>query len=494
MLKYSTPEACGISSSTIEKFVRRLDENGYNMHSIMMSRKGQIFMEGYWAPFNSESMMRMNSITKSFVAIAIGLLCEEKKLSLSDNVADFFPEIPKEDISEYASELTIEDLLAMRTTSVCGGHWVRDGIKDRITPFFTQEAQRPRDTLFYYDTAAAHILCVIVEKITKMPFYEYMMDKALREIGFSEKTCCIKSSDGYSWGDSGLLCRTKDLHSFAEFVMSGGMYDGKRLMNEPFLRRAVSKISSTNRRGFLAHNTFGYGYQIWRSFEDGFAFFGMGDQLVICVPKKDFIFVCTADNQGNDGSRPVIMELLYHDIIKELGEEALPENEEANLKLKSYLEELKLVSIKGIDRTAATEKVDGIKYILNKNPMEIEYIKLNFDEAARKGVLEYKNKQGIKFLHFGINENVITEFPQVGYPDMQMGVLCEGNKYPCAVSAAWLEEREIGIKVQMIGKHLGGLFITIGFTKDYNAAGVYMDKNTNCFLAEYSGYAGGRKE
>ena len=27
-----------------------------------------------------------------------------------------------------------------------------------------------------------------------------------------------------------------------------------------------------------------------------------------------------------------------------------------------------------------------------------------------------------------------------------------------------------------------------------NAAGVYMDKNTNCFLAEYSGYAGGRKE
>ena len=188
------------------------------------------------------------------------------------------------------------------------------------------------------------------------------------------------------------------------------------------------------------------------------------------------------------------MELLYHDIIKELGEEALPENEEANLKLKSYLEELKLVSIKGIDRTAATEKVDGIKYILNKNPMEIEYIKLNFDEAARKGVLEYKNKQGIKFLHFGINENVITEFPQVGYPDMQMGVLCKGNKYPCAVSAAWLEEREIGIKVQMIGKHLGGLFITIGFTKDYNAAGVYMDKNTNCFLAEYSGYAGGRKE
>ena len=366
MLKYSTPEACGISSSTIEKFVRRLDENGYNMHSIMMSRKGQIFMEGYWAPFNSESMMRMNSITKSFVAIAIGLLCEEKKLSLSDNVADFFPEIPKEDISEYASELTIEDLLAMRTTSVCGGHWVRDGIKDRITPFFTQEAQRPRDTLFYYDTAAAHILCVIVEKVTKMPFYEYMMDKALREIGFSEKTCCIKSSDGYSWGDSGLLCRTKDLHSFAEFVMSGGMYDGKRLMNEPFLRRAVSKISSTNRRGFLAHNTFGYGYQIWRSFEDGFAFFGMGDQLVICVPKKDFIFVCTADNQGNDGSRPVIMELLYHDIIKELGEEALPENEEANLKLKSYLEELKLVSIKGTDRTAATEKVDGIKYILNK--------------------------------------------------------------------------------------------------------------------------------
>lgn len=490
MFNYNTPESCGISSAVLERFVRHLDENGYAMHSILMSRGEDIFMEGYWAPFDNESMYRMNSVTKSFVGIAIGLLIEEGRLSEEDKIISFFPEYA--DItSPLARELTVHDLLTMRTTTQVSGHWVYDRLTDRLPQFFETKALRPHDTMFRYDSPGSFVLCVIAERLTGMPFIEYMKDRLLRKLGFSEETCCIKGPDGYSWGDSGLLIKMRDLHTFAKFIMDGGVYNGERLMNEDFLRRAVSKLSDTTLNGYTAHNTFGYGMQIWKTYEDGFAFFGMGDQLVICIPGRQFIFICTADNQENPASRPVIMDLLYHDIIKALSDKPLPENEAAHGSLKAYLGGLKLVSLHGEPTAPAAKAVNGVTYRLAANPMKLEYIRLNLDKSNRTGTLEYKNAQGEKCLPFGLCENTVTEFPEEGYPDMQMNVPAPGNRYPCAVSAAWLEDRKLGIRVQMLGKHLGGLFIAIGFSADHREVGVHMVKNTRCFLDTYNGYAAG---
>jgi len=492
MFTYTSPEACGISSDVVEKFVRILNENGYAMHSIMMARGDSIFAEGYWSPFNSESMYRMNSVTKSFVGIAVGLLIDEGRLSENDKVLKFFPELHEAETDSHARELTVYDLLTMRTATLTSGHWVKDKLTDRLTPYFSNKASRPKDTVWRYDSTGSFVLCVIVEKLTGMPFIEYMKEHLLRKLGFSEETCCIKGPDGYSWGDSGLLIKMRDLLTFAKFVMDGGVYSGERLISEDFIRRAVSKISYTDVNGFKAHNTFGYGMQIWKTYDNGFAFFGMGDQLVICVPKKQFIFICTADNQGNNGSRPVIMDRLHHDIIDELSDEPLTENKAAEDCLKSYLAGMKLVAMEGTAHSETADKIQNITYTLASNPMKLEYLRFSFD--GDHASMYYKNASGEKKLDFGMGDNLITEFPEEGYPDMQMNVPCPGNKYPCAVSAAWLEDRRLGIRVQMIGKHLGGLYITVGFTPDLTECGVYMVKNTNCFLNEYNGWASGVRE
>ena len=56
-----------------------------------------------------ESLHRMFSITKTFVAMAIGLLCEDGKLSLNDHIVDYFPEkLPKDGAYPYTAMLTIK--------------------------------------------------------------------------------------------------------------------------------------------------------------------------------------------------------------------------------------------------------------------------------------------------------------------------------------------------------------------------------------------------
>ncbi len=490
---YATPESCGISSAKLEKMLRKFDDHGFATHSILMAKGDRIFLDAYWHPFNSETHHRMNSVTKSFVGIAIGLLEEEGRISLNDKVSKYFPDECPADLDGYTKDLTIRNLLEMRTTSLGrGGHWVRDGILDRKVPWFISPAQRPRDTLFHYDSTGSFMLCVIVERLTGKTFVEYLMDKMLRKIGFSEKTECIKGPDGYSWGDSGLLCRPHDLLAFAQLINNGGVWKSERLMNEEFLRKAVSKISDTCEKGTRSCDDDGYGYQIWRYYNgEGFMFLGAGDQIMVCIPDKDFYFVCTGDNQEHPQARAIICDTLTYDIINELSDTPLPEDEKALCSLNEYTSSLKLCHIRGNTSSHAAKVVNKKTYTLSENKMGIKWFKLRLDEQNKKGIFEYENAQGHKELEFGLCENVLTEFPEEGYPKMQMNVPAPGNKYPCASSGAWLEERKLGIRVMMTGDHLGGLFITIGFSDDYSEVGMYMHKNTNCFLHTYAGYAGG---
>ena len=100
----------------------------------------------------------------------------------------------------------------------------------------------------------------------------------------------LKTKNGDSWGDSALLCTLRDMASFGRLLMNGGVWQGERLMNEEYIREATSAIVCNDEIGFTGCFSHGYGYQIWKVEQDGFAFNGMGCQLTICLPKKDLIF------------------------------------------------------------------------------------------------------------------------------------------------------------------------------------------------------------
>ena len=80
-----------------------------------MMKGDKVFAEYYWAPFHKDFLHRMYSETKSYVSVAIGLLEEEGKLTLDDKIADWFPEKIETEQPEFIKELTIRDMLTMRT-------------------------------------------------------------------------------------------------------------------------------------------------------------------------------------------------------------------------------------------------------------------------------------------------------------------------------------------------------------------------------------------
>ena len=263
MFKTITPEQAGISSRAVLEFVKTLEEYHLATHDFIMTSGNDIFAECYSAPFHKDFKHRMYSISKSFVSVAIGLLEEDGKLSLDDKVIDYFPEMAdNENLTDFMREQTIRDMLKMTTSHSGGVNWFYSGTKDRRECYFHSVSQWNSGTIWNYDSPGSYMMGCIVEQITGQKFLDFLKDRFLRAAGFSEDAYCIQAPGGYSFSDSGVMCSARDLLTFARFVANYGTWDGKRYMNEDYLRTASSRLVDNSSCGFVSCSDYGYGYQI----------------------------------------------------------------------------------------------------------------------------------------------------------------------------------------------------------------------------------------
>ena len=90
--KEARPEEFGIPAEAVEEMESQLKKLRVRIHGYMLIKGENILAEKYYAPFGRESLHRMFSVTKSFTALAVGLLVKDGLVSLSDRICTFFPE------------------------------------------------------------------------------------------------------------------------------------------------------------------------------------------------------------------------------------------------------------------------------------------------------------------------------------------------------------------------------------------------------------------
>lgn len=471
---YATPEEMGISSAHIQKYIDILESNRLATHNLIILRKGKIIFEHYWAPFNREFKHRMYSVTKSFVALAIGFLEQDGLLALDDPLCKYFPKESKNS-HPFQRNQTIRHSLTMATAMPLNS-WFKDKPADRVQHYFDNRniGAHPSGTVFKYDSEASFILCALVERLTGMKLFEYLKLKLFDKIGVGEVDC-LECPGGHSWGDSALLCRPIDLLRVAEFCMN----KGEGLLNEAYVTAATSRQIDNAEMGLNTFESQGYGYQFWRNLDNSFFFNGMGCQFALCVPDKEIVMVYNGDNQGNPLAKNIIFEHFFALIARPAGK-PLPPAPPVNTA------GLTLYRAHGEQHLPLEKQISGRTYKMEPNPMGITQVCLIFN--GDQGTLHYTNAQGKKELPFGLCKNVYGLFPQAGYAD-RVGTVAGNRLYRCAASGAWVGEKNLFIKVQIIDTYFGNLNIHIGF--EGNGITLRMVKAAEDFLEEYNGFAGG---
>lgn len=87
-----SPESQGVPAAAVAAFLEGLKELALPMHSVLLVRRGALLAEYYAEPYPADVPHRIYSASKSFVALAVGLLVGEGKLSVRDRLAVYFPE------------------------------------------------------------------------------------------------------------------------------------------------------------------------------------------------------------------------------------------------------------------------------------------------------------------------------------------------------------------------------------------------------------------
>lgn len=485
MFEKITPEQAGVPSEEIERYIRILEKRGVVTHSLLLMKGDALFAEYYWKPFHKDFCHRMYSQTKSFVGIAVGLLEEDGLLALDDPIAKFFPDKIERELPSNLANQTVRDMLTMQT---CGKppSWFAHPDPDRTHLYFQENvATLPSGMRFFYDSPGSQVLCALVERLAGKSLFDFLNERIFRHLGTFETATILKTKTEDSFGDSALLATPRDMASFARFVMNYGTWNGKRLMNESYLKTATSRVVDNNEEGFDGVFSHGYGYQIWRTEQNSFAFNGMGCQFTVCVPDRDLIMVYNGDNQGYKQASTWIIGAFFDCIADHLSPSPLPENPAALASLERLGEGLSLYAIRGEKSTSFAKELSGREYVCEKNACGITRFTLKFYGDDR-GEFCYTNEQGDKVLPFGMCRNAFCKFPQLGYSNEHAGLpTTDGFLYDCAASAAWREENKLLLKVQIIDRYFGNFLAVFSF-KDQIAT-VTIQKHAEAFLKEYQG-------
>lgn len=470
-----------LSEQAIGRFLRVLEKHELNLHSVLIWHKGEIRYEAYRPPYTAAVPHRMYSVTKSFVSAAVGALSDEGKIGLDDPIISYFPDKLPKKVSRELKEQTIRHMLSMQTCFPEIGNWFLPEVRDRTVYYFSRTPVRPAGTLFYYDSNAAQVLCALVERLSGKPLLNYLREKVLDRLGEFESAEMLLTPDGTSWGDSGLLCTPRALLRFAQFVMQKGAWNGEQLISRAYLEQAVSRQAETCMTATDQYEDSGYGYQIWMTERNGFAFFGAGGQAAICIPEQELILVTTGDLQ-NDSLR--LNDLLYRAFFSELVDPFYEERAEPPL----FSDSLWMTAARGKPWSLLAEKIDGAVFDCLPNEMGISRFSLHFSDRICS--FRYENGQGEKELLFGMKQNVSGFFPQLGCSDTY-GNVHEINsfRYRCEASAGWLSDRCLEILVRITDRYHGILVITVGFNGE-DKVGIRMMKFMEDNLNEYQGMLG----
>lgn len=183
-------------------------------------------------PPTTQSMFRIASMTKSFIALAILMLRDEERLRLDDHAHLYVPEIQHLRLTQEDPAITIRDLLIHSAGFPTDDPWA-DRKMDESKAQFSDLLKsglyfsNPIGSAFEYSNLGYTILGQIIERISGMPYDLFIDQRILQPLSMNEasweykKVPDEKLAKGYRWLDE--EWKPEELLSHGVFGAIGGL-------------------------------------------------------------------------------------------------------------------------------------------------------------------------------------------------------------------------------------------------------------------------------
>ena len=198
-------------NTMMQKMARESFEKGGFNGAWLYAEKGEIISKGVCGfrdpgdtkPITEDTIFQLASVSKNFTAAAVLLLVREGKLSLEDEITQYFPEIPYPGV-------TVRQLLN-HTSGIPDyfddADWFfkiwkeekRVPGNDEILRFLRETEAKPyfaRGEGLQYSNTGYNLLALLVERRSGVPYEEFLQKNIFEPAGMTATRCCHIRRDG----------------------------------------------------------------------------------------------------------------------------------------------------------------------------------------------------------------------------------------------------------------------------------------------------------
>ena len=318
-------EASAKMTKAADKYFAAVAKEGQDLHSIMVVKDGNVVLEKWMSKGKENEPHILNSVSKTFTSMAVGLAVSEGKLSIDEKLVDIFPEHCPEKPSEFLKEITVEHLLTM----TCG-HSTDPTYSSRtnmetswIKLFMEHPVTHKPGTNYCYNSLGTYVLSAIVQKRTGQKVVDYLFPRLFRPLGINNVSWA-ESPEGINTGGWGLFLKTEDLAKMGLMILQKGQFNGKQVVPAEWIEAAsaaqvpcvpagLTSDDAAKLAEFAKESDWlqGYGYQMWRCRYNAFRADGANGQYIIMIPEKNAVVVTTAHVNDMQAEINLIWKHIY---------------------------------------------------------------------------------------------------------------------------------------------------------------------------------------
>jgi CubicO group peptidase (beta-lactamase class C family) len=270
------------------------------IHSLLVARHGKLVLEEYFYGFTAERPHDLRSASKTFTSLMAGIAMDRDKSLTIDSPAD-----------PARATITLKHLLTHSSGLACDDNDdASPGNEDTMQRqqkqndwyryFLDLPVVHPPGTKYAYCSAGINLAAGVVARSsgTWLPdFFDRHIARPLQ----LERYAINLMPDGQAYGGGGIYMRPRDFLKLGQTYLGGGVWNGKRIVSEEWVRTSTShqiKTGDGGSDGYGWHrHTLGAAGRQHPEYEAS----GNGGQFVIVVPGLDLAVAITAGNYNQYG-------------------------------------------------------------------------------------------------------------------------------------------------------------------------------------------------
>lgn len=401
------PAAMGVEPEQLVLMYDSLMNNPLTeIHHVMVLVDGKVVGELHPEPFKAEYRHTLYSVSKTFVAVAVGLAMDDGLLSVEDKLITFFPELSNKIVDEKVKDITLHHVLTMQS-----GFKTETGMRNKqqhwVEYYLTRPLVAVPGTRYSYDSIETYLLAAVVQKVTGKTVLELLNERIFHPMGVvdAEWELC---PDGIITGGWGIYLSAEAQAKFGQLLLNKGMWNGRQLVSQKWIEQMM--------RPYVVRDANDYGYQIWLcEYPGAWRADGAFGQYIIVVPEKNMVVVL---NQCSRSKGWTERSNIWHTVVKNCRNCAIDVRPDAIKTLREYEANAKLPTLEGDSISAVAKKYNNKTFELAKNKLGWQSVKFSFaDDKVNLEVIEMNGAKST--IEMGYKEWITSQLG--GYPHYSIG-------------------------------------------------------------------------